>query len=129
MHSLITDDPSVHDLLTQLDKDPTYRWSDDQTSDLGCDRSTIRRVFKRTFGTTFLDLARAHNLQAGFTTLAGGRQGIVAQLEAGFESAAALPLAYAKMVGIKLSAFSKTALLQADWFHTYLVRLQKANGG
>ena len=56
MHSLITDDPSVHDLLTQWDKDPTHRWSDDQTSDLGCDRSTIRRAFKRTFGTTFLTL-------------------------------------------------------------------------
>jgi hypothetical protein len=26
------------------------------------------------------------------------------------------PFAYAKMVGINPSAFSKTALLQADWF-------------
>lgn len=120
MHSMIPNDPSVHDLLTRLDDDPTHRWSEGQVSDLGYDPSTIRRAFKRTFGTTFLDLARTRRLQAGFTTLANGGQVIDAQLDAGFESASAFRTAFAKMVGIKPSAFSEGALLRADWFQTDL---------
>lgn len=117
---MIPDDPSVHDLLTRLDNHPTHRWSEGQIINLGYDPSTIRRAFKRTFGTTFLDLARARRLQAGFTTLASGGQVIDAQLEAGFESASAFRVAFAKMVGIKPSAFSEDALLRADWFQTDL---------
>lgn len=120
MHSMIPDDPSVRDLLTRLDKEPTHRWSEVQVSNLGYDPSTIRRAFKRTFGTTFLDLARSRRLQAGFTTLTDGGQVIDAQLEAGFESASAFRAAFAKMVGINPSAFAQAALLRADWFQTDL---------
>jgi AraC family transcriptional regulator of adaptative response/methylated-DNA-[protein]-cysteine methyltransferase len=120
LHSMIPDDPAVHDLLTRLDTDPSHRWSETQVIELGYAPSTIRRAFKRTFGTTFLDLARTRRLQAGFTTLADGGQVIDAQLEAGFESASAFRKAFAKMVGIKPSAFSDKALLRADWFQTDL---------
>ena len=120
MHAMVLDDPAVRDLLTRLDNDPTYRWSEDKVSALGYDLSTIRRTFKRTFGITFLDLARARRLQAGFTVLSNGDRVIDAQLEAGFESGAAFRTAFAKMVGVKPSAFSDTALLRADWFQTEL---------
>ena len=63
MHAMVPDNPAVRDLLTRLDNDPTYRWSEDGINALGYNLSTIRRVFKRTFGTTFLDLARARRLQ------------------------------------------------------------------
>lgn len=117
---MIPDDPVVHDLLTRLDEDPTHRWSETQISELSYDPSTIRRTFKRTFDTTFLDLSRAPRLQAGFTTLADGGQVIDAQLEVGFESASAFRTAFAKMIGIKLSEFFSDALLRADWFQTAL---------
>lgn len=120
LHSLIPDDPSVHDLLTRLDTDPARRWSETDVVALGHDPSTIRRAFKRTFGTTFLDMARARRLQMGFTALAQGGQIIDAQLEAGFESASAFRTAFAKMLGLKPSAFTNTALLRADWFQTSL---------
>ena len=120
MHAMVPNDPAVRDLLTRLDNDPTYRWSEDGINALGYDLSTIRRVFKRTFGITFLDLARARRLQAGFTALSNGDRVIDAQLEAGFESGAAFRTAFAKMVGVKPSTFSDTALLRADWFQTKL---------
>ena len=120
MHAMVPDDPAVRDLLTRLDNDPTYRWSEDKVSALGYDLSTIRRTFKRTFGITFLDLARARRLQAGFTALSNGDRVIDAQLVAGFESGAAFRTAFAKMVGVKPSTFSDTALLRADWFQTKL---------
>lgn len=120
LHSLIPDDPSVQDLLTRLDTDPARRWSEADVVALGHDPSTIRRAFKRTFGTTFLDMARARRLQMGFTALAQGGQIIDAQLEAGFESASAFRTAFAKMLGLKPSAFTSAALLRADWFQTAL---------
>ena len=120
MHAMVPDNPAVRDLLTRLDNDPTYRWSEDGINALGYDLSTIRRVFKRTFGITFLDLARARRLQAGFTALSNGDRVIDAQLVAGFESGAAFRTAFAKMVGVKPSTFSDTALLRADWFQTKL---------
>jgi len=120
MQAMVSDDPAVRDLLTRRDNDPTYRWSEGKVSALGYDLSTIRHTFKRTFGITFLDLARARRLQAGFTALSNGDRVIDAQLEAGFESGAAFRTAFAKMVVGKPSAFSDTALLRADWFQTKL---------
>ncbi len=115
MQAMVSDDPAVRDLLTRRDNDPTYRWSEGKVSALGYDLSTIRHTFKRTFGITFLDLARARRLQAGFTALSNGDRVIDAQLEAGFESGAAFRTAFAKMVVGKPSA-----LLRADWFQTKL---------
>ena len=120
MQAMVSDDPAVRDLLTRLDNDPTYRWSEDKVSALGYDLSTIRHTFKRTFGITFLDLARARRLQASFTALSNGDRVIDAQLEAGFESGAAFRTAFAKMVVGKPCAFSDNALLRADWFQTKL---------
>jgi AraC family transcriptional regulator of adaptative response/methylated-DNA-[protein]-cysteine methyltransferase len=120
LHNLIPDDPMVQDLLTRLDNDPARRWSEADVIARGHDPSTIRRTFKRTFGTTFLDMARARRLQMGFTALAAGGQVIDAQLEAGFESASAFRAAFAKMLGMNPGAFSQDALLRADWFQTAL---------
>ena len=113
MQAMVSDDPAVRDLLTRRDNDPTYRWSEGKVSALGYDLSTIRHTFKRTFGITFLDLARARRLQAGFTALSNRDRVIDAQLKAGFESGAAFRTAFAKMVVGKPSAFSDTALLLA----------------
>lgn len=120
MHSMVPDEPAVCDLLSRLDKNPMLRWSETQISALGYDPSTIRRAFKRTFGTTFLELARMRRLQAGFTTLSQGGQVIEAQIDVGFESASAFRNAFAKMIGIAPSDFSNEALLRADWFQTEL---------
>ncbi len=120
IHALSPDDPSVQDLLTRLDANPTHRWTQSQITKLGYDPSTIRRAFKRTFGTTFLELARARRLQAGFTTLSRGGQVIDAQLDAGFESASAFRTAFAKMTGVNPNSFSQNAILKADWFQTTL---------
>ncbi|MEP3785270.1 trifunctional transcriptional activator/DNA repair protein Ada/methylated-DNA--[protein]-cysteine S-methyltransferase [Ascidiaceihabitans sp.] len=120
MHALVPDDPAVQDLLTRLDTAPTRRWSEADVKALGHDPSTIRRAFKRHFGTTFLDLARARRLQAGFTTLADGGRVIDAQLEAGFDSPSAFRKAFAAMIGLPPGGFQKSALLKADWFQTVL---------
>lgn len=120
LHSLTPDDPAVLELLTRLDTDPAFRWSEADIINLGFDPSTIRRAFKRNFGVTFLEMARARRLQMGFTALSSGGQVIDAQLEAGFDSASAFRAAFSRMLGLSPGAFSPTSLLKADWFQTAL---------
>ncbi len=87
---------------------------------MGYDPSTIRRIFKRHFGTTFLEMARAARLKAGFETLSQGGRVIDAQLDAGFSSPNAFRLAFARLLGVKPSDFVENALVKADWFDTPL---------
>lgn len=113
-------DPAVQALLEALASDPSKRWYESDILQLGYDPSTIRRIFKRHFGTTFLEMARAARLKAGFETLSQGGRMIDAQLDAGFSSPNAFRLAFAKLLGMRPAEFAKDAMLKADWFETPL---------
>ncbi|MEX0365640.1 MAG: bifunctional transcriptional activator/DNA repair enzyme AdaA [Ruegeria sp.] len=120
MASAAEADPAIRSLLAALDADPVRRWSEADVMAMGFDPSTVRRAFKRHFGTTFLEMARQARLQAGLTTLAQGGRVIDAQLEAGFASGAAFREAFARHLGLPPGAFRADALLRADWFNTPL---------
>ncbi|WP_020592493.1 bifunctional transcriptional activator/DNA repair enzyme AdaA [Kiloniella laminariae] len=113
-------DPSIQQLLTALEKDPAYRWGEDDIVRLGLDPSTIRRLFKRHFGMTFLEMARRSRIRDGFETLSSGGRMIDAQLDAGFSSPSAFRTAFAKLLGTTPASFTKDALLRADWIDTPL---------
>lgn len=113
-------DPVIASLLAALEKTPTRRWREADLVSMGHDPSTVRRAFKRHFGTTFLDMARQARLQAGLTTLAQGGKVIDAQLEAGFESPAAFRAAFSRLLGSPPGAFRADAMVRADWFDTPL---------
>jgi AraC family transcriptional regulator of adaptative response/methylated-DNA-[protein]-cysteine methyltransferase len=114
------DDPTVQKLLTALDAQPHKRWSEADIVRFGYDPSNVRRVFKRQFGLTFLELARLRRLKEGFTTLRAGETVLAAQIESGFESPSAFRAAFAALIGIAPGAFRNDALLQADWIETPL---------
>lgn len=114
------DDPVIQDLMGRLERDPEYLWSEERVAALGYDPSTVRRIFKRHFGTTFLALARQARLRASFTTLQEGGRVIDAQLDAGFSSSSAFRSAFAKLVGLAPSRLAKDGLLRADWINTPL---------
>ncbi len=113
-------DETVQALLKALENDPARRWSEQDIARLGFDPSTVRRLFKRHFGTTFLELARQSRLRGGFETLSGGGTVIEAQLDAGFSSPSAFRTAFAKLLGTTPASFTKNALLKADWIDTPL---------
>ena len=112
-------DPALTRLTDALDRDPTRRWSETDIIGMGLDPSTIRRAFKRTFGMTFLDMARQRRLAHGFSALGQGKV-IDAQLDAGFDSPAAFRAAFAKLTGASPSSFKSDALLRADHIQTPL---------
>ncbi|MEJ6398751.1 bifunctional transcriptional activator/DNA repair enzyme AdaA [Yoonia sp. 208BN28-4] len=122
-HPLVTagaSDPVIATLLGALDTAPDHRWSEDDVAQRGFDPSTVRRAFKRSFGMTFLEMARQRRLACGFTTLGDTGRVIDAQLAAGFDSPSAFRAAFARLLGGSPAQFRKDALLRADWIDTPL---------
>ena len=107
-------------LVAALEREPTRRWREGDVVAMGFDPSNVRRVFKRQFGMTFLEMARQRRLREGFTALQAGEPVIAAQIDAGFESASAFRAAFAKLIGLAPGAFRSDALLKADWIDTPL---------
>ena len=113
-------DPIISTLLTALDKNPEYRWSELDIVKLGFDLSTVRRSFKRQLGITFLEIARQRRLKEAFDTLSSGGKVVEAQIGAGFESASAFRVAFSRLVGCSPGSLSRQGTLLADWIATPL---------
>lgn len=120
LHQAAGDDPIVTPLLTALEREPTRRWREGDVAVMGFDPSNVRRVFKRQFGMTFLEMARQRRLREGFTTLKEGEPVIAAQVDAGFDSASAFRAAFARRIGLAPGQFRSDALMRADWIETPL---------
>lgn len=112
--------PLVTDLVERLLADPSRRWRERDLTALGLDPSTVRRAFRRQFGTTFLDLARTLRLTGAGGLLAGGARVIDAQVEASFESASGFREAFARKLGVAPGTLPRNALVRAAWIHTPL---------
>ena len=113
-------DALVGDLIARLEARPGHRWSESDLLALGHDPSTVRRAFKRHFGQSFLDMARAARLKGGMGRLAKGSAMIDAQLEAGFDSASGFRGAFARLFGHAPHQMRQGSDLLADWIDTPL---------
>ena len=113
-------EPIAEKLISALENNPAHRWSEADICQMGLDVSTVRRVFKRQFGMTFLEIARQRRIRAAAQTLSAGSKVIDAQIEAGFESASSFRTAFVRMLGVAPSQMTKTAMLRADWIDTPL---------
>ncbi len=113
-------DPAISHLLDALEAEPERRWSEDDIARMGYDPSTVRRAFRRHFGTTFLQMARQRRLRYGAKTLAEGGKVIDAQIDAGFDSASAFRKSFAAMLGVAPSEIRSDAMLRADFIDTPL---------
>ncbi len=113
-------EPAHAALLDSLRDDPGRRWSEADLVARGLDPSTLRRVFKRQFGETFLEMARAARLAHGGRQMAAGAPVIAAQLEAGFDSASGFRAGFARLLGHAPAALKGEALLQAAFLETDL---------
>ncbi|MBT8153284.1 trifunctional transcriptional activator/DNA repair protein Ada/methylated-DNA--[protein]-cysteine S-methyltransferase [Epibacterium ulvae] len=120
LHQAAGDDPIVTPLLAALDREPTRRWREGDIVAMGFDPSNVRRVFKRQFAVTFLEMARQRRLREGFTTLKEGESVIAAQIDAGFDSASAFRAGFGRRIGLAPGQFRSGALMRADWIDTPL---------
>ena len=113
-------DPLVAGLVARLLAEPDRRWTEGDLTALGLDPSTVRRAFRRHFGQTFLQHARALRLRAGVRAITKGAAMIDAQLDAGFDSASGFRGAFARLFGHPPHELRGDADLRADWIDTPL---------
>ncbi|MDB2439073.1 trifunctional transcriptional activator/DNA repair protein Ada/methylated-DNA--[protein]-cysteine S-methyltransferase [Hellea sp.] len=109
----------IKKLITLIEDNPEHRWSEDDIKAKGIDPSTARRQFKKHFGLTFTQYARARRLGAAAKTLAKGDTVINAQLNAGYESASGFRAAFAKTFGAA-PAKSDASPFFIEWLTTPL---------
>ncbi|MEZ5669663.1 MAG: trifunctional transcriptional activator/DNA repair protein Ada/methylated-DNA--[protein]-cysteine S-methyltransferase [Alphaproteobacteria bacterium] len=120
LQSMSGGDPLVRDLLARLDRDPQSVWSEDRLRALGCEPSTVRRRFRRLYGTSFLEMARMRRLARAAGQLAAGARVIDAQLDVGNESGSGFRDAVTRMLGDAPARLRGRGLLWAAWHDTPL---------
>ncbi|MEM8799370.1 MAG: trifunctional transcriptional activator/DNA repair protein Ada/methylated-DNA--[protein]-cysteine S-methyltransferase [Pseudomonadota bacterium] len=117
-HDQIVADPIVDQLREALDAAPERRWSEADLRTRGLDPSSVRRAFRRHYGMTFLEFARARRMQMAAHGLARGDRVIEAQFDAGFESASGFRRAFANLLGASPRQFTADTGLYVDWVET-----------
>lgn len=105
-------------LTAALEADPARRWTEANLAALGHDPSTVRRLFRRQFGQSFLQMARAARLRAATGALKDSV--IAAQLDAGFESASGFRAAFRRLFGHAPQEMRVPGVALADWIDTPL---------
>ncbi|KTD08611.1 bifunctional transcriptional activator/DNA repair enzyme AdaA [Legionella jamestowniensis] len=112
---------TVQLLVEAVELNPTKRWKDKDFDELSIDASTARRQFKKRFGMTFVEYARARRLGLALKQIRHGDSVIEAQLEAGFESGSGFRDAFTKIMGGPPSfARKEYQILKASWLDTPL---------
>ncbi|MBM3606131.1 MAG: bifunctional transcriptional activator/DNA repair protein Ada [Alphaproteobacteria bacterium] len=112
--------PLIVQLTRALEAAPGRRWSEADLAARGLDPSTVRRLFHRHHGQSFLQMARAARLRQGMATLHQGGAMIEAQLDSGFDSASGFRQAFRALFGHAPHEMQGGADLRADWIDTPL---------
>ena len=112
----------IQTLLDAVEANPEKRWRERDFDELSIDASTARRQFKKKFGMTFVEYARARRMGLAFEQIRTGTAVIDAQLNIGYESGSGFRDAFAKIMGTAPAKFDHHChiLLKASWLDTPL---------
>jgi AraC family transcriptional regulator of adaptative response/methylated-DNA-[protein]-cysteine methyltransferase len=110
---------AVRVLVDAVEQAPDKRWRDADFDALHLHASTARRQFRRRFGMTFVQYARARRLGAALKMLRAGERVIMAQLDAGYESGSGFRDAFTSLMGAPPASRNARALFAA-WLDTPL---------
>jgi len=109
----------VQMLVDAIEKNPEKRWKDWDFRQLSIDESTARRQFKKRFGMTFVEYARARRMGLAMKQIRSGKAVINAQIEAGYESSSGFRDAFSRIMG-SAPTQSNHLILKAAWIDTKL---------
>lgn len=111
----------VRTLVDAVEADPSKRWKDRDFEELSVDASTARRQFKKRFGMTFVEYARARRMGLAMKQIRTGDAVIDAQLNTGYESSSGFRDAFSKIMGAAPTKFTQHhKMLKASWLDTKL---------
>lgn len=110
----------IQTLIQAVEENPEKRWKDQDFRELGVDVSTVRRQFKKRFGMTFVEYARARRMGIAMKEIRKGNSVIEAQLTAGYESGSGFRDAFSQIMGQVPSKSKHQVILKASWLDTEL---------
>ncbi|RUR13179.1 bifunctional transcriptional activator/DNA repair enzyme AdaA [Legionella sp. km772] len=111
--------PVIERLIAAVESHPEKRWKDRDFKELGIDESTARRQFKKRFGMTFVEYARARRMGLAMNYIKNGHSIIDAQLQVGYGSSSGFRDAFSRALGDAPVRADGRALLAA-WIDTPL---------
>jgi AraC family transcriptional regulator, regulatory protein of adaptative response / methylated-DNA-[protein]-cysteine methyltransferase len=107
-------------LVNAVEDNPEKRWKDSDFEALCVDASTARRQFKKRFGMTFVEYARARRMGIAMKQIREGDAVIDAQLGAGYESSSGFRDAFSRIMGAAPTLMGQQKVLKASWLDTKL---------
>ncbi len=110
----------IQTLVEAVEKDPERRWKDKDFEELAVDASTARRQFKKRFGMTFVEYARARRMGLAMKQIRKGEAVIEAQLSTGYESSSGFRDAFSRIMGSAPTKLGNQNILKASWLDTPL---------
>ncbi len=110
----------VQTLVAAIEENPEKRWKDEDFRKLSVDVSTARRQFKKRFGMTFVEYARARRMGIAIKQIRSGDSVIDAQLSTGYESSSGFRDAFSRIMGSAPTKSGKNNILKAAWLDTKL---------
>lgn len=110
----------VRILVEAVENNPEKRWKGQDFKDLSIDESTARRQFKKRFGMTFVEYARARRMGLALKNIRSGRTIIDAQLSTGYESSSGFRDAFSRIMGAAPTHMDDGRVLKASWIDTRL---------
>ncbi|TVX93481.1 bifunctional transcriptional activator/DNA repair enzyme AdaA [Paenibacillus agilis] len=110
----------VRTLVEAVETNPEKRWKDADFQQISIDASTARRQFKKRFGMTFVEYARARRMGIAMKQIREGEHVIDAQLSVGYESSSGFRDAFSRIMGTAPSSLGNIRILKAAWLDTIL---------
>ncbi|MEK8129636.1 trifunctional transcriptional activator/DNA repair protein Ada/methylated-DNA--[protein]-cysteine S-methyltransferase [Paenibacillus filicis] len=110
----------VRVLVEAVEHNPEKRWTGQDFKNLSVDESTARRQFKKRFGMTFVEYARARRMGLALKKIRAGEPVIDSQLSAGYESSSGFRDAFSRIMGAAPTLVDERRILKAAWIDTRL---------
>lgn len=107
-------------LVEAVEKNPEKRWRNQDFQEFSVDASTARRQFKKRFGMTFVEYARARRMGIAMKSIRAGCPIIDAQLSSGYDSSSGFRDAFSRIMGAAPSKLGHHNILKASWLDTIL---------
>ena len=112
--------PIIVKLVEAVETNPEKRWKTSDLRALGVEVSTARRQFKKRYGMTFLEYARARRMGLAMQKIKQGCAVIDAQLSTGYDSSGGFRDAFSRIMGVVPTRIDTNHILKASWIDTIL---------
>lgn len=110
----------VRVLVEAVEQNPEKRWKGQDFKALSIDESTARRQFKKRFGMTFVEYARARRMGLALKSIRSGEKIINTQLASGYDSSSGFRDAFSRIMGAPPTMLDGQLVLKASWLDTRL---------